>query len=196
MRRFIAIACLVVAFPVTADTNSNTSQANVAAVSPTTVLNSTQINSNSEAYNRVGSVHCAAPTLTGNIMGGESPYKVMGQVGFNIPLGGSVCKGAMKSAAALISYQAHIEKVELERRGQRLEQTLRMERDGHRHAVFKMNAEKVEMCQAMHETFAADPESPLGAYIINACRGMEHLQTAKSGYPVNYREGLERISPH
>lgn len=196
MRRIFLAMCLVVAFPVTADTNSNTSQANVAAVSPTTVMSSNQTNINHDTYNRVGSVQCASPTLTANVMGGESPYNLMGQVGVSIPLGGSICKGAMKSAAALISYQAHIEKVELERRGQRLEQTLRMERDGHRHAVFKMNAEKVEMCQAMHETFAADPESPLGAYIINACRGMEHLQTAKAGYPVNYREGLERISPH
>ena len=188
--------CLVAAFPVASDTNSNTSQENIASVNPTTVLNSTQINSNSEAYNRVGSVHCAAPTITGNIMGGESPYKVMGQVGFSIPLGGSVCKGAMKGEAALIVYKLHVEKVESNRRGERLQQTLRMERDVHRHSVFKMNAEKIEMCRLLHESFSANPESPLGAYILSACKGIEHLEVAKAGYPMNYPPGFERIAPH
>jgi len=194
--RYLAIACLVVAFPVTADTNSNTSQENIASVSPTTVMSSHQTNINHDTYNRVGSVQCASPTLTANVMGGESPYNLMGQVGVSIPLGGSICKGAMKSAAALISYQAHIEKVELERRGQRLEQTLRMERDGHRHAVFKMNAEKIDMCRALHDSYSANPESPLGAYILSACKGIEHLEVAKAGYPMNYPPGFERIAPH
>ena len=194
--RYLAIACLVVAFPVTADTNSNTRQENIASVSPTTVMSSHQTNINNDSFNRVGSVHCAAPTITGNIMGGEGPYQVMGQVGFAIPLGGSVCKSAMKSAAALISYQHHIEKVELERRGIRLDQTLRMERDGHRNAVFKMNAEKIRMCKSIHDSFSANPDTPLGSYIINACRGIEHLEVAKAGYPMNYPPGFERISPH